>query len=79
MLYGLCQYKRPQKGYIVSTKNKRSFRLTPTADALLELLADKKGLSKTAVLETLIRDEAKRNKVTIPALPTPESEPPHVQ
>jgi hypothetical protein len=57
----------------MSSKNKRSFRLTPTADALLGALADKKGLSKTAVLETLIRDEAKREKVTLPAA---ESEPP---
>lgn len=51
----------------MSSKNKRSFRLTPTADALLEALAQKKGLSKTAVLETLIRDEAKREKVVLPS------------
>lgn len=51
----------------MSSKNKRSFRLTPAADALLEALAQKKGLSKTAVLETLIRDEAKREKITLPS------------
>lgn len=47
----------------MSTKNKRSFRLTETADDLLGQLAEKKGLSKTAVLETLIRNEAKAEGV----------------
>lgn len=53
----------------MSNKNKRSFRLTETADALLQSLADKKGLSKTAVLEILIRDEAKREGVTVSTNP----------
>lgn len=48
----------------MSTKNKRSFRLTDDADKLLGRLAKRKGLSKTAVLETLIRDEAKRESLS---------------
>ncbi len=47
----------------MSTKNKRSFRLTETADNLLDQLAERMGLSKTAVLETLIRNEAKAEGV----------------
>lgn len=40
-----------------------TFRLTPVARQLLTLLAERKGISRTAVLETLIRDEAKREKI----------------
>ena len=59
----------------MSTKNKRSFRLTDDADKLLGRLAQRKGLSKTAVLETLIRDEAKRE--SLPPEPTTTQEPSH--
>jgi len=41
----------------------RSFRLTPEADNLLQALADKSGISKTAMLEVLIRKEAKAEKI----------------
>lgn len=55
-------------------RDKRSFRLTETADALLQDLAERKGLSKTAVLETLIREEAKREGVPVSTNP-PEPRP----
>ena len=41
-----------------------SFRLTPEARRLLAALAEKKGISKTAVLEILIRQEAKEEGLT---------------
>jgi predicted DNA-binding protein len=41
-----------------------SYRLTPEARRLLAALAEKKGISKTAVLEILIRKEAKEESIT---------------
>ena len=40
-----------------------TFRLTPLARHLLTLLSERKGISRTAVLETLIREEARREKI----------------
>ncbi len=40
-----------------------SIRLSAEAKRLLALLADKMGLSQAGVLETLIREKAKRLKV----------------
>ena len=41
-----------------------SYRLTPEARRLLAALAEKKGISKTAVLEILIRQEAKEEDMS---------------
>lgn len=41
----------------------RSFRLTDEADKLLQAIADKYGISKTAALEIVIRNQAKLEKV----------------
>lgn len=40
-----------------------SFRLTEEARRLLAVLSERKGISMTAVLETLIRKEAKEEKI----------------
>jgi predicted DNA-binding protein len=40
-----------------------SFRLTPEARRLLSALAEKKGVAMTAVLEFLIRKEAKEEDI----------------
>ena len=45
-------------------KKTRSFRLTDEADKLLQAIADKYGISKTAALEIVIRNQAKVEKVT---------------
>jgi predicted transcriptional regulator len=44
-------------------KKTRSFRLTDEADKLLQAIADKYGISKTAALEIVIRNQAKAEKV----------------
>lgn len=44
-------------------KKATSYRLSPEALRLLGLLAQKGGVTQTAVLETLIRKEAKREGV----------------
>lgn len=49
----------------MSEKRKRSFTLTDTADMLLEVLAEKMGISKTAVLEIAIRDYAQQQGVQL--------------
>ena len=41
-------------------KSMRSFRLTHKADDMLQKLADKFGIGKTAMLEVLIRDQFHR-------------------
>jgi predicted DNA-binding protein len=41
-----------------------SYRLTPEARRLLAALAERKGVNKTAVLEILIRKEAKEEGIT---------------
>jgi predicted DNA-binding protein len=45
-------------------KKATSMRLTPEALRLLELLAQKGGISQAAVVETLIREKAKREKIS---------------
>ena len=46
-------------------KFKRSYTLTDDADTLLEMMAIKNGISKSAILEIAIRNEAKKQEVTI--------------
>ena len=48
-----------------------SYALTQEALDLLAVIARRKGLNKTATLETLIRDEAERDGLRAPATPTP--------
>jgi predicted transcriptional regulator len=47
----------------MTTKHLTSIRLTPDAKRLLEILAEKLGVSQSAVLELAIRDKAKRESV----------------
>lgn len=47
-----------------------TMRITTTGKELLELLADRRGISQTSVVEQLIRDEAIRHGVTV-ATPEP--------
>ena len=42
-----------------------AFRLTAEARRLLALLAQNRGISQTAVLEILIRDEADRRNLAV--------------
>jgi len=49
-------------------KVKRSYTITDSADALLAQLAIKNGVSKTAILELLIRKEAREQGVEIKKL-----------
>jgi hypothetical protein len=44
-------------------KQPTSFRLTDTARALLQSIAEESGVSVTAALEMLIRDAAKRKGI----------------
>ncbi len=44
-------------------KTPTSFRLSAGAQALLLVLADDMGLSQASVIETVLRDEAKRRGV----------------
>jgi predicted transcriptional regulator len=46
-------------------KEATSFRLTPEAKRLLEALAEKNGLSLSACMETIIRKEARREKISL--------------
>lgn len=55
------------------TKRTRSFRLTDEADNLLQNIADKFGISKTAMLEVIIRDRARQEKVTVTPV-TPDTD-----
>jgi hypothetical protein len=50
-----------------SNRRKRpaNFRLTPQAIALLAELAKRRGISRAAVLELLIRKEAKAEKLSV--------------
>ena len=45
------------------TKQATSIRLTPEAKRLLQLLAEKLGLSQTGILELAIREKAKREGI----------------
>jgi predicted transcriptional regulator len=45
------------------TKHSTSIMLTPEAKRLLRLLADKLGISQSAVMELAIREKAKREGV----------------
>lgn len=47
------------------TKVKRSYTLTDNADELLVKMAKKNGLSKSAVIEIAIRNEAERQGVSL--------------
>jgi predicted DNA-binding protein len=47
-------------------KEQTSIRLTLEAKALMSRLAEKAGVSQAAWLETVIRREAKREKVSLP-------------
>ena len=52
-------------------KAKTSFELSPEGLQLLGALATRAGLSRTAVVETLIRKQAEREGLRGPAIPTP--------
>lgn len=43
-------------------KKPTSFKLSEEARKILDRLSKSRGISRTAVIETLIRDEAKRTK-----------------
>lgn len=47
------------------TRVKRSYALTDNADKLLETMADKNGVSKSAMLELIIRESAKNQGVSL--------------
>lgn len=47
-------------------KEPTSIRLTPEAKTLLSRLSDALGVSQAAVLETLIREKAKRERLATP-------------
>lgn len=47
----------------MDTKYPTSFRLSDWAKVLLALLSDRLGISQSAVLETLIRDRAKAERI----------------
>jgi PIN domain nuclease of toxin-antitoxin system len=49
----------------MSTDAPTSFRLSETARQLLAELAEQLGISQAAVLEILIRDKAKAEKITL--------------
>jgi len=42
-----------------------SMRLTDEGKELLELIADRRGISQSAVVEQLIRDEAERKGISL--------------
>jgi len=46
------------------SKKKRSYTLTDEADRLLDLMADKMGVSKTAILEIAIREKAAQMNIS---------------
>lgn len=48
-------------------KEATSIRLTPEAKQLFARLADSEGLSQAAWLEMIIRKEARRKKIRVPA------------
>ena len=53
---------------MATTKTKvksETFRLTATASLLLAACAEAKGISKAAIIEQVIRDYAKREKITL--------------
>ncbi len=47
------------------TKSQISLRLTAEAQELLRLLAEKRGISKTAMLEILLRERADDEGVSV--------------
>ncbi len=55
-----------------------TFRLTPEARRLLKLLSQKKGISMTSVIETMIRKEAKEEELiqSTHDMPHPETQRP---
>ena len=50
-------------------KEVTSIRLTPEARTLLQCLAESMGLSQASVLETLVRERAKRDNIRSPDTP----------
>lgn len=52
------------------SKKKRSYTLTDEADRLLDLMADKMGVSKTAILEIAIREKAAQMNISDNPPPT---------
>jgi hypothetical protein len=56
----------------METKERTSFRLTPEALRILRALAQKYGLSMTGMLEMVLRDRARTDKVP-PAVRPPGS------
>jgi hypothetical protein len=50
----------------MSEKKLESFRLSLFARSILQALADADATTKTALLERMIRQEAKRKKITLP-------------
>jgi len=49
----------------VVTRVSMNFRFTALARDILNALAETKGLSKTSVLEQMLREEAKREKIVV--------------
>lgn len=55
-----------QEEKLMQRKEVTSIRLTPEARTLLQRLAEMTGLSQAGVLETMIRDRAKREDIKPP-------------
>ncbi len=53
------------KVQIMSYKIPMQIRLTPKSKVLLEEMAEESGLTKTAMIELLIREGAKKRKASI--------------
>jgi predicted transcriptional regulator len=51
-------------------KAMRSYRLSARTQTLLEALAQQRDTSQTQVLEDAIKEMARRNKISMPDLPT---------
>ncbi len=51
-----------QSKYFMAKKS-NTFRLTDECSELLKKLSDKQGVSQAAIIEILVRDEAKKQKV----------------
>jgi hypothetical protein len=49
------------------SKEPTSFRLSPDGRLLLDALASRLGVSRTAILELLIREKAKQEGMVLPA------------
>ncbi len=58
-MYCVCTYNV----YMNENKQPVTMRLTPETKHLLKLLAEQKGVSQAAIVEMLVRKEAKKEKV----------------